>query len=205
MRRLGGLVLMVLCARVALGQSQPAPIRVSLTVTENTGGLFQSIIANALRRLQGVEVVSASERADYAWSLTVLCETGPDGVERCDNANTFAVAYEIRRPMTSSDALGFWVQGEMLLHKTTISTDYQKVRQHADSLYSSASLYSSDVASGVAHVGRQRFEQMFTDLVRKFDASCLERDRIFNRLFAEKKWAEVSAATANLPKDFCGK
>ncbi len=199
------MVLVGLCASAAEARSQPAPIRVSLTVTENTGGLFQSTIANALRRLQGVEVVSSSERADYAWSLTVLCESGPEGVERCDNTNVYAVAYEIRRPMTSSTALSFWVQGEMVLHKASIATDYQKVLPHADSAFSSARAYSSDVAAGVARVGRQRFEGMFTDMVRMFDASCLERDRIFNRLLAEKKWDEVSAATANLPTDFCAK
>jgi hypothetical protein len=44
---------------------------------------------------------------------------------------------------------------------------------------------------------------MFTDMVRQFDAGCLERDRITQRLINDRRFADIPAATANLPKEMC--
>ena len=194
-------ILIALCANISLGQERNFTSRISLRVAENTGGIFQSTVANALRRLQGVEVVSGTENADYAWQLTVLCDSGPDGVERCDNTSAYAVAYSIRRPMAPINAASYWVRGQLFLKSGT--ADIKKLFQGADTLFKEAHFYSSDVLSGVARVGRRKYEEMFTDMVRKFDASCLERDRINQRLIAEQNFKEMGAATADLPKDMC--
>jgi hypothetical protein len=77
-------------------------------------------------------------------------------------------------------------------------------RDHlGDPGFAAPRFYSSAVWFGVATARRNRYEQMFTDMVRQFDAGCLERDRITQRLINDRRFADIPAATANLPKEMC--
>jgi hypothetical protein len=197
------LSLAALTATSAQAQDPNRPIRISLSVTESTGGVFQSTISSALRRLQGVEVVSPSERADYEWRVAVLCDLGANSEEKCENTTSYAVSYSVRRPLGGKEIAGWWMMGEIYLKHFTADSDYKKLRADGDSLFLGAHYFSMAILSGVARLGRSKYEQSIENMVRSFDASCLERDRITRRLTAANRIMDIDAATANLPKDIC--
>ncbi len=191
------------------GQSVPYSARVSLNVTEGTSGLLQSITSNALRRLQGIEVVSKLEKADYEWSIVAVCgAAGASGEVPCATSDTYAVAYSIRAPMTPRQAVGFWQDGQIFLGKDDSEVSgpaFEKLLSASDTLFAYVRFQSTEVATGVMLLGRDRIEPALDALVREFDSSCLERKRVFLRLFQEKRMRELGRLTATLPSSMCSR
>jgi hypothetical protein len=201
MKRSVSLLLICTCSHIAFAQQSRDAVRVSVSVTEKTGGLFQSVVSGALRQLPGVVVVSPAENAEYEWTLTVLCDYN-GAEERCENSNAYSVAYSIRQRLNRDGAIGWWITQQDFLKKFALS-DMNKLNAAPDSLFADARIYSYDLLSGVAHLGRQKYEQFFADMVRKFDASCVERRRVSQRLIRENNFGAIGRATENLPKDMC--
>lgn len=71
-------------------------IRVALSVSEKTGGIFESNFRAALSAIPDVEVVYPGEATDYLLRVVVICDTGSSN---CSMARRYSLAITVSTPV----------------------------------------------------------------------------------------------------------
>lgn len=145
---------------------------VGLSVTEDTGGLFESNFASALRALGDVEVRRAGEEHDVLISVIVLCAD-----EDCARASRYAVSIDVSTPChlgSLSHALTLGLDQDGPLIEVISSEELQRSARHL-------SHYVSTRMAWVTSWGREVYERAIRELVAEIDRGCLEPIRLRSR------------------------
>ena len=173
MIRRSALGVVLVLAPVAL---QAQEIRVSLHVTEETGGLFQSAFASELRSL-GVRIVGEDEPVDYLLRVIVLCSPEP-----CESANLYAVSVQVARPPRVIDVQLFLAR--MDLRATVLGIENfnlpgndnlaDLIRLTLDSKDSGIDEFYRVEMGWAAAWGRQVYRDAVTELVAEIDVTVFD-------------------------------
>lgn len=175
-------------------------IRVGLSVTEDTGGLFQSAFATALRSLPDVSVVTRQEHPRIFVQVVVLCTPDKD----CDSATSYSVAIALSEPLDSANATATIDLANKGLPQMLRLSEGQ-TRILAVQTLSIMNNYEIPLQLSVATWGRNVYPRAISEFMAKFDSKCLERQRIRQRMMSlyesgdtagsnalASRWADVS-------------
>lgn len=169
----------LLCLFVLLLGIAPNPralaqtISVGMSVSEKTGGVFESRFASAFRSLGDVTVVSIIEPADFRLRVVVLCL--PDD---CGDPTTYSVSVSFAQTIEQWDVTWAYIQAKRAASDTAYP-DLRYMRAIGEQLRTDR--YEQHVTSWVASWGRNRYEQAIRELVAEIDARCLEKHRMMER------------------------
>lgn len=143
-----------------------AQIEVSLRVTEETGGIFESNFRQALNNLDDVTVVGPEERGDYILRVVVLCE----GIS-CRNPMIYYLSIALAEPI-ADNVVANWLRfaAEISLPDSTNAALNQALRG-----------YEIHHAAWVTSWGRDRYEQAIREFVAVLDSQCFEKGRVLRR------------------------
>lgn len=86
-------------AAIAPSSADAQPVRVELEVSESTGGLVEDRFRTAIAGLEGVEVASPTQPADYVLTVVVLCI--PEN-RNCEAAESLNASVILSEPLTGS-------------------------------------------------------------------------------------------------------
>jgi hypothetical protein len=182
------------CAAAALIATLSSPdhmmaqerIRVALSVTEDTGGLFQSAFASGLRSLRDVDVVGRREPSDFELVVVVTCSVDP-----CSNATQYGGAVRLTSPLNPRLAVIAVLGADSVLsrvsqpHMDIIASNAQQALADYHTIHSMWSLLT----------GRGRIREQAAELVAQIDTKCLERFRIIRRLGNALREGQTEIAT----------
>lgn len=158
----------------------PAPenISVSVNVTEETGGVFESVFKQALRRLGDVVVQSPDERPAYSLDVVVLCD---DPADNCRGSHSFTLAIALFSSIQYDD-----VRVPLVITNRGLPQTLQASTIALDSLTNVMWMFSSRYRTHhqmwVTSWGRNRYRQAAEELIAEIDTRCFERTRLGNRL-----------------------
>ena len=166
-----------LCAYLSLPSSAfGQSTSVSVLVSEETGGLFESRIRSALRALGDVEITSYRNSPDYRLTVMVMCMPDQDN---CRTATRYGVSLQVSAPMSS----GFLLLA-LSSSDSPIPDDlaWETLESAADYLQP----FEYPLWAGVATFGRGVYQQSIDEWVAMIDAQCFEvrrrRARAFDRI-----------------------
>lgn len=175
------------------GAASAQTVRVAVQVTENTGGLFASTFASALRGLGDVQPVSASEEADFRLRVAVLCLPRDD----CRDPTNYALSISFTQSIEASDVTRAYYLAKQAASDTTYP-DANLMTAVGQALRKEG--YEKLVIAWAASLGRQRYEQGVKEVVAELDAQCFEKHRVIARAaqynFASVEWRDAWKAIA---------
>lgn len=188
-------VLTILVSVLYLGStpasSSAQSITVSVTVTEQTGGLFESRLRSALRRLGDVEIVPWTDTADFRVYAVVVCS--PDQQD-CHSAESYVSSLRVSKPINPGDIL--WA-----LHRADTMRGIADLSLPAEGASHRLVEYERTVNQSVAKWGRLRYQQGIDEWVARVDANCFEpyrNLRIVLGLFARGRHEQADALGSEL-------
>jgi hypothetical protein len=149
-------------------------ITVSVTVAEDTPGIFASNFKRGLRSLGDVEVVEAVEYPEFSLSIAVLCRGGT-GDGECYNAASYSLAVRFYSMWAKTDVqTALW---------TAIGTRLSAAEMDSvvDAYWSGTPSLQNPHETWVMSWGRQRYRQAIQEFVAELDARCFERERMMDR------------------------
>jgi hypothetical protein len=149
-----------------------AQLKVALDVTEETGGTFESVFRSALGKLDGVQVVQASERGDFTMNVIVLCLPK----DECQGADSYAVSVYFTAPISRwySDGLADDIAA-------AVKAGAEATEKSKDDTWQSLRNYEIVHQAWVASWGRNRYEQLIREFVGSLDTRCFEKQRMLAR------------------------
>lgn len=150
------------------------PVRVGVSVTEDTGGIFRSAFAGALRSLGDVEVVETTNASNIDLHIVVLCVD-----VACQEARSFATSVRLSSKPTATE---IWLR---LYQADSARVRLLVPREGLSSWVFALEPPFRDLeivhASWVQLTGRQRIEEQVRELVARIDTQCLEKHRLNTR------------------------
>lgn len=159
-------------------------VTVALSVSEKTGGLFESAFGASLRSLGDVNVVTVSEPAEFVMRVVVLCEPYQD---RCSEATRYAVAIDWASQLESADARMVVMELDTTLFRA-YRGDSPKARQamseaerRTAKAYQHLQGYEKYQSMIVASWGRDGYRRAIEEVATNVDRNCLELKRLFRR------------------------
>ncbi len=168
---LGILVPLVLAFNQLTPEILAAQIKVSVDVTESTGGLFESQFKGALRSLGDVSIVGSDEARDYSLRVLVLCEPS----DQCEQSTHFTAAIVLAEPLDTS-LVGVLLRAmDSTISERTIAP-----------LKGMLVTYEQSHMTWVVTWGRNRYERAIRELIANIDHQCFEKEREMARMVREK-------------------
>lgn len=142
-------------------------IDVGIFISEETGGLFESGIRSALRRLGDIALQPWTGTPTYRIYAVVLCAPDQDD---CRSARSYSVSIHLTKPLTVNDLAWSLYQ---------VDTAYAVSTSSLDKVAESLSGFARPVNQWVANWNRNGYQQSLDELVAEIDAKCFERHRLW--------------------------
>lgn len=146
--------------------AQSESIAVRLIVEEETGGLFHTNFASALRNLGDVQVVPVGSPTEYQITVLVMC-SGDD----CGSASQYTLAVRLSAPIDSALITS-------LVRRNAAEGRAEAASRAVWQLVGGSTL---EIQTWVLRLGRQVYEQSVRELVATINAQCFEQVRLFRR------------------------
>ncbi len=176
-RRVAGSLCLAFLVTTSIASAQTTSV--SLDVSDETGGLFQSAFAASLRSLGDITVVGADEPGYLQLQVIALCNT-----DRCSDATHYAVTISLLQPWSSDSAakassITIWINkadGSRQL------SDTQRVAL-ATMLGTTFKGYAKQLLLLNAYWPKNQYRAEIDKVIADIDARCFERKRMWRRWY----------------------
>lgn len=158
-----GFLLVLFSPSVSFSQSIP----VAVSVTEESGGLFDSRIRSALRNLGDVEIVSWTGNPQFRIYAVVACVPSDSG---CQYPNAYVSSLRLSKPLKPGDIL--WA-----LHSEDTTRGIGDLSLPIDGATDRLVRYERTIREWVANWGRREYQQAIDEWIAQIDAECFEAHR----------------------------